>query len=528
MFYLMVLDRDFLLKQGNARSLRTIDIPASRGMILDRRGEPLAVSTPMNSVWIDPQDFPRTKDNNDHLSHTLGISSRSLNKLLINNANKQFVYVRRNINPDVVKEIKQLAIPGVYLEKSYKRYYSTGEVTSQVVGFTNIDEKGVEGLELAFDDWLKGTKGKQQIVKDLYGNTVEVMSIVQEAMPGKDLYLSLDNRIQFLAYRVLKKTVEKYQAKSGSVVVFNPKTGEILAMANQPFYNPNKRPRHGYHRFRNRAVTDVFEPGSTAKIFSIISALKSKKYSPNTLVDTSPGWFKIGNNKVRDVNGINLGVLSVSQVLQKSSNVGVAKIILSLPPENLIDVLYKVGFGRRTDSVFPGENTGVLKDEAFSKPFVLATLAFGYGFSVTPLQLTVAYSTIATGGLKCPVTFLKRINSVNCESVFKPRIAREALKMLELVVSSGTGRLAQVKEYRVAGKTGTAYIAGLHGYEEQRYESSFVGIAPVSDPQLVVTVVIRDPKGKHYGSLVAAPAFGEIMSGSLKILNVEPDKKEIS
>jgi cell division protein FtsI (penicillin-binding protein 3) len=524
MVYLTILDRSFLLKQSNARSLRVISKPAYRGMILDRNGEPLAVSTPVNSVWLNPHDFPNTKENIYRISHLLHLSPDHLKKLLYRNRRRQFVYIERGVNPDEASQVKRLGIPGIYLEQEYKRYYPKGEVTAQVVGFTDIDEKGVEGLELAFDEWLKGKVGKEKILKDLYGNTVAVLSDVRKSVPGEDLCLSIDSRIQFLAYRVLKETVEKYDACSGSVVVLNPNTGEVLAMVNQPSYNPNRRPKNGYDQFRNRAVTDVFEPGSTLKIFSIMSALDSGLYTSNTLVDTNPGWLKIGQDKVRD-EGLNHSILNVAEILQKSSNVGVAKIILSLPPEQLIDVLNRVGFGRKTTSGFPGEGIGVLRQEALWKPFVLATLAFGYGISVTPLQLAAAYSVIATQGSKCPVTFLKRTEQVHCEPIFDAEVTKQALEMLESVVYLGTGKLARVEGYRVAGKTGTAYIAGPHGYQEKRYESSFVGIAPVSHPQLVIVVVIRDPQGRYYGSLVAAPAFAKIMGGSLRILNILPDAK---
>jgi len=524
MVYLTVDDQRFLLGQGNARSLRIVNIPAYRGMILDRNSDPLAVSTPVDSVWVNPQDFPDTIDNLQQLGHLLSISPNVIQRIINHNAKREFMYLKREVNPALAKQVQALAIPGVYLEQAYQRFYPMGEAAAHVIGFTNIDGLGEEGLELAYNNWLTGAPGQERVVKDRYKHIVAILSKVRDAKPGNDLTLSIDSRIQFLAYRVLKATVEKFHAESGSVVVLNPKTGEILAMVNQPSYNPNQQLDRDYGQYRNRAVTDMFEPGSTMKAFSVTSAIDSGKYKPTTLVNTSPGWFKVGRNVVRDET-LNHGMIDVTQILQKSSNVGVAKMTLSLAPEHFIDLLQRVGFGERTMSGFPGESTGILPIHVTWRPFELATLAFGYGISVTPLQLAHAYGVIADHGLKCPVSFIKQDNQPSCKRVMKEKDANEILTMLQSVLGAeGTGFRANISGYNVAGKTGTAKIAGPNGYYKDRHVGSFVGIAPVSDPQLVVAVVVRDPKHYYYGAVVAAPAFQAIMSGALRILNIPPDK----
>lgn len=521
--YLTIFNRAFLLKQGNSRILRTMAVPAYRGMIMDRRGEPLAVSTPVDSVWINPQDFPDTSENAAALGKLLRISSHEINQLVSNNSDREFVYVKRNVNPDISKEVSQLSIPGVYLQRAYRRFYPEGEVISHVIGFTNVDDKGQEGLELVYNDWLQGAPGVQRVLKDLYGNVVAVLDTVHDSKSGHDLVLSIDERLQFLAYQVLKSTVAKYRAASGSVVILDPKTGEILAMVNQPSYNPNRRQDQDFGQFRNRAVTDMFEPGSTMKAFSVANALESGKYTPHTLINTNPGWLLLGHNRVYDDKHRNNGVLTVTQVLQKSSNIGVAKMMISLPPEHFINLLRRIGFGERTASAFPGESAGALPMPDRWRPFVLATLGFGYGISVTPLQLAQAYAVIANRGMKCPVTFLKRSESPVCRRAMEQKNADEMRKLLETVVQAGgTGVYANVPGYRVAGKTGTAYVAEHGQYNHNRYYSSFVGMAPIDDPRLIVAVVLKDPKGYYYASLVAAPAFSQVMSGALRILGIPP------
>lgn len=527
MVYLTIFDRNFLQHQGNIRTLRTINIPAYRGMITDRNGVPLAISTPVNSVWINPQDFICSPKNARQLSRLLNIPISRIKHIIKQNKNREFVYLKRGINPQAAQTIAELTLSGVYLEHEYKRYYPQSEAASQVVGLTNIDDQGQEGLELAYNSWLAGTPGKKQVLKDLYGHVVAVLNDTKPAKSGHDLALSLDNRIQYLAYRYLKDAVIKYHAKSGSVVVLNPKTGEILAMANMPSFNPNQRPSRNIGQFRNRAVTDMFEPGSTMKAFSIASALDSGKYTDKTIIDTNPGRLKVGKNLIHDDEWVNHGKITVAQVLQKSSNVGVTKITLSLPPEHFLDLLHRVGFGERTNSNFPGESPGALAYHDTWQPFVLATLAFGYGISVTPLQLAQAYGIIANDGLQCPITFLKRDVPPQCVRAMNAKVTKSMLKMLELVIQSGgTGFRAKINGYHVAGKTGTANIAGSHGYNKHHHIASFVGIAPATDPKLVVAVIIRDPKNtqdKYYGGIIAAPTFAKIMGESLRVLNIAPD-----
>lgn len=524
MLYLTIFERKFLLTQGAARYLRVINIPAYRGMILDRNSYPLAISTPVDSVWLNPQDFPATYYNLSRISKILQITNNNIVKVLARNKNKQFVYLKRLVNPDVANSLLRLGIPGIYLRREYRRYYPLGEVTAQVLGFTNIDDQGQEGLELEYNSFLAGTNGKERVLKDLYGNVVGVLSDLSSAVSGNNITLSLDEKIQFLAYRVLKKTVMQNHAKSGTIVVLDAKNGEILAMVNQPSFNPNKKNSFAFAAIRNRAVTDLFEPGSTMKAFSIASALESGKYKVNTLIDTNPGKLVIDNSVVRDDNYENHGVLTVEGVLQKSSNIGVAKMTLSLPPEHFLDFLARLGFGFKTESGFPAEAAGTINDDV-SRPFVLATLSFGYGISVTPIQLAHAYSVLANNGTSCPVTFIKREQRPECRQVLDKSVASKMLTMLKSVLETGgTGTQAKVRGYTVAGKTGTARIADKNGYNLRRRIASFVGITPVSNPQLVIAVIIREPLDDHYGGTVAAPAFAEVAEGALRILNIPPDK----
>jgi cell division protein FtsI (penicillin-binding protein 3) len=518
---LSIHQRSFLQQQSDVRTIRVIDIPAHRGMITDRNSAPLAVSTPVDAIWINPQIFIATPEQLTELAKLLHISYHSLQNKISQNSGRYFVYLKRHVAPGLCDQVKALDISGLFFQREYRRYYPEAEVTAHILGFTNVDDRGQEGLELAYDSWLQGIPGKRKVLKDRLGHVVAVMNTIRDPQQGHDLALSIDRRIQYLAYLELKETVQKYHADSGSAVVLDVKTGEILAMANQPSYNPNDRPANEHDgRYRNRAVTDVFEPGSTMKTFSIASALESNKYKPSTEIDTNPGWYVIDGNTISD-EGINHKVLTVAGVLQKSSNIGIAKMTLSLQAQHLWNVLHAFGFGERTVSGFPGETAGSLVNHPIWRPFVLATLSFGYGVSVTPLQLADAYAVIATGGIKRPVTFIKVDNPPLGEEVISSKVAHQMLVMLESVIESGgTGIRASIPGYRVAGKTGTAYIAGLHGYNKERYVASFVGIAPVNDPRLVVAVVIKDPQDQHFGGLVAAPAFAHIMGKALRIMDV--------
>lgn len=522
MVQLMIVDRAFLLDQGDARALRTVSIPSYRGIIADRNGEPLAISTPVSSVWVNPREINVKDKRIMKLARLLKVSARSIRKKLRARRDREFVYLKRRINPSLAAQIKALKIRGLFLQREYRRFYPEGEVMAHIIGMTNIDDSGQEGLELAYNDWLRGVPGKKRVVKDRLGRIVEDLNLIQTPKPGHDLVLSLDRRIQYLAYRELKQAVNKFKAKSGSVVVLNVHTGEILAMANQPSFNPNNR-RHGGRRdrFRNRAVTDTFEPGSVLKAMTVVNALASGHYKADTLIDTAP--ITLDGHRVADPH--RHGVISVAKILQISSNVGVTKLTLGLPPDSLYKMLHRFGFGERTQSGFPGESAGKLKDAVKWKPFALATLSFGYGISVTPLQLARAYAILGAGGVQYPITFLRTDKAKHKTRVVTKKVSRSVLLMLEKVIArGGTAPLARVPGYRVTGKTGTTRIVGKHGYERFRHNSIFVGVAPASHPSLVVAVVIHEPGGKiYYGGSVAAPVFSKVMGGALRMLNIAPD-----
>lgn len=524
--FLTILDRDFLTSQGDARTIRLLRIPAYRGMITDRNGEPLAISTPMNSVWIDPRKFQLEHPGSLKLRRWLSLKPGTLKERLETGKGREFAYLKRGVDPETAAKIKALDIPGVYLQHEFRRFYPEGAVTSHLLGFTNIDDHGQEGIELAFDQWLRGRAGKRRVLKDRLGRVVENIDMISESRPGHNLALSIDRRIQYLAYRALRDAVNKYKATSGSVVVLNIPTGEILAMVNEPTYNPNDKRKPGQSNlYRNRAVTDVFEPGSVIKTFSMVTALNSGKYKANTVLNTHPGWMKIGKNVVRDIR--DHGRLSLNDVLKYSSNVGISKLVLSLPARNLWQTLNQVGFGQRTNSGFPGESAGSLPNHLRWRPFEVATLAFGYGIAATPLQLAQAYAILASGGIKRPVTLLRQTKAPKQEQVLDPIVANKVLNMLVNVVEGkkGTGGRAKLRNYHVAGKTGTARMLGAEGYEKNHHIASFAGIAPATKPRLVVVVVVTDPQEKaYYGSVVAAPVFAKVMQGALRVLQVPPDK----
>jgi len=520
---LQVLKRGFLQDQADARHLRTVSIPAHRGMILDRNGEPLAVSTPVDSVWANPQELAGAREFLPALARLLGMEVDELQGRLARRADREFVYLRRQVNPTVAAQLRALDAPGVYLQREYRRYYPDGEVAAHVVGFTDIDDRGQEGIELAYDDWLRGEPGAKRVLKDGRHHVIENVERIRPARPGRDLTLSIDRRIQYLAYRELKAAVQKHKARSGSVVVLDARSGEVLAMVNQPSYNPNNRARIRPAHLRNRAVTDVFEPGSTMKPLTIACALESGRYRPDTAIETSPGLFQVGVNTVRDMH--DYGRLDVTGVIRKSSNVGAAKIALSLPAEDLWSVLARAGFGQVTASGFPGEASGLLMDWRRWHPIEQATLAFGYGISVTPLQLAKAYTLFAADGRLRPVSLLRVEEVARGEPVLSPQVARAVRTMMETVVQpGGTATAAQVAGYRVAGKTGTVHKSVAGGYAEDRYNSVFVGLAPASRPRLVAVVMISEPQaGEHFGGKVAGPVFSRVMAGALRLLNVAPD-----
>lgn len=525
MVYLTVIDRAFLTKQGQSRSLRVIDTPAYRGMILDTNQHPLAVSTPVDSVWMNPQDFVVTPASIQQVANLLDIHPENLLALIQKNQHKHFVYVKRGVPPAVASDLLSLNIPGIYLQHMYRRYYPDGESLAQVLGNTNIDNIGQSGLELTYNALLEGVPGQTLVEQDRHGHTVSILKEVQAERPGTNLVLSIDQRIQDLTYQSLVDALIENKASSGTAVVVNTRTGEILAMASAPSYNPNIRIAHEDARYRNRVVTDVFEPGSMMKTFAILNALESGRYTPDTKIDTHPGWMRVGRNIVRDDDGKDHGVLSLTGVLQVSSNVGIAKVTLELTPQRLWNVLHKVGFGQLTGVHFPGERTGSLVNHKRWAQITAATLSFGYGMSATPLQLARAYTVFANQGRLIPLTFLKQQNTLQGEQVLNPKTVQETVSILQTVLTrDGTGYLARVPGYTIAGKTGTARMLIKGKYSHKNHIASFVGFGPVSNPQLVVLVVIENPQGKqYYASYVAAPAFSNIMSNALRLLNVPPD-----
>jgi cell division protein FtsI (penicillin-binding protein 3) len=524
MYDLMVLDRPFLKGQGDARSLRYVDISAYRGMIVDRQGSPLAVSTPVQSLWVNPKVFSADNTQMAALAKLLQVPLKELTSHLAKAKHKEFLYLQRQMAPGLVKKISELSINGLNFQEEFKRYYPAGESTAQLLGFTDIDDTGLEGLELAYNDWLAGIPGKKRVLKDRLGRIIDELGIIKEPKPGHVLQLSIDHRIQYFAYHELQNTLEQFGAKSGSAIVIDSKSGEVLAVANAPSFNPNVRNRYTLDTYRNKAFIDTFEPGSVMKPLSLASALDTGKFTPKTVIDTRPGWMVVQGHSIRDIH--NYGVLDVTGVLEYSSNVGVTKMVLASPPNQLIDLLSRCGFGQRTDSGYPGESSGSLVRVKAASPFVLATLGFGYGASITAIQLARSYLVFANGGKLLPISLIHNQKNGEVVQAVNEKTANQVLTMMEAVVNTdvGTGRSARVAGYRVAGKTGTARIAGKQGYEENRHIASFVGIAPVSDPRLIVAVVIYEPThGGYYAAAVAGPLFSKIMGASLRILDVYPD-----
>jgi cell division protein FtsI (penicillin-binding protein 3) len=520
---LQVLDKEFLLSQGEARHLRVVTLPAHRGMIQDRNGEPLAVSTQVESVWVNPQELGGEQQRIPELAALLEFDAGKVKRMLASRADREFVYLQRHVDPALAEQVAALKLPGVYLQREYRRYYPAGEVAAQIVGFTNIDDLGQEGLELAYEDWLVGEPGAKRVIKDGRRHIIEDVESISRPRPGKDLTLSIDRRIQYLAYRELKSVMQEHNARAASAVVLDVKTGEVLAMVNQPSFNPNNRQQLRSGDMRNRAVTDVFEPGSTMKPFIAAAALQSGRFRPETPISTSPGWFRVGVNTVRDVH--DYGQLDVAGVIRKSSNVGISKIALSLPAEDIWTLLTEIGFGAQTYSGFPGEATGLLSYHGGWNEIETATLAYGYGVSVTALQLAQAYAVLATDGIKRSVTFLRDGDVSEERRVMPATIARQVRAMLEEAAGpEGTAPQAAVAGYRVAGKTGTVKKAAPGGYSSNKYVAAFAGMAPASDPRLVMIVMVDEPRnGKYYGGQIAAPVFSKVMSGALRLMAVPPD-----
>lgn len=518
---LQVMDTEFLQSEGEARFLRQVEIPAMRGSILDRNGEPLAVSTPVESVWAHPGELLQAADRIPMLAGVLGQDAEAIERRLTQRADREFVWIIRRIAPDLAERVRELDIPGVFLQREYRRFYPTSDVSSQVVGFTNIDEVGQEGLELAYDSWLMGHPGAKRVVKDRLGRVVENVELVQEAEPGQDLRLTLDRRLQYLAYRELTRTVAEHQARSGSVVVLDVTTGDILAMVNVPSFNPNSRDLGSPEGRRNRALTDVLEPGSVVKPFVVAAAMEAGLAYPDLVIDTTPGTMQVSGHTIRDVR--DYGELTVTGILTKSSNVGVVQLALGMDPRHLWSMYSRLGFGAVTGTGFPGESAGVLRDYERWRKLEQATLSYGYGLSVTPLQLVRATAAIADDGrLRQPSFVLGSDNPV--QTVMDPSLSSQLREMLETVtLPGGTATRASVPGYRVAAKTGTSRKVGVGGYGD-RYVSSIAGFAPVSRPRLAAVVVIHDPRGdEYYGGAVAGPLFGRVMADALRLMDVPPD-----
>jgi len=525
---LHLLRSGFLQDHADARHLRIETMHTYRGMILDRNGEPLAVSTPVSSVWANPRQL-LTQPDLSALSGLLETDERELREYLEKRREREFVYIRRHADPHMGKRVMELGYPGVAIQKEFRRYYPAGEIASHVVGFTDVNDVGQEGMELVFEDQLRGVPGKKRVIRDRLGRTVEDVESLVQPQPGRDVFLSIDRRIQYLAYRELKAAVNRHHAQGGSLVMLDAATGEVLAMVNQPAFNPNRGSERVPERIRNRAVTDLVEPGSTVKPFIIISALQQNVIGVQTLIDTSPGFLQIGRHRITD-HGDN-GKLSPTGILRKSSNVGASKVALATPAEDLWGVLSDVGFGVRSQSGLPGESAGRLRDVHDWREIDRATVAFGYGLSVTTLQLARAYMLLANNGLFRPV----RITRMDGEPdpgarVLPAGLTRTVRGMLQAVIQAGgTGELAGIKGYHVAGKTGTVRKSVSGGYSSEDYVALFAGIAPASRPRLVMAITIDQPTGDdYYGGRVAAPVFARVMEGALRLLNISPDDRPAS
>jgi cell division protein FtsI (penicillin-binding protein 3) len=520
--YLQAMKTGFLQEQGEARYSRVMEVPATRGRILDRNGEALAVSTPVKSIWVIPEDVNASRAQKKRLAGLLGLDARELQKKLAETS-RDFVYLKRQIAPDTADKVEALGIPGVYQQREYRRYYPGGEVTAHLVGFTGVDDAGQEGVELAFQSSLAGQPGSRRVIKDRLGRIVEDVESIRAAQDGRDLTLSIDSKIQSLAYSALKSAVGAHGAKAGAIVAIDVRTGEILALANVPSYNPNNRAHLSGAQLRNRAITDSFEPGSTLKPFTIAAALEQHRIAPTTRIQTAPGRLTIGRYTIHDAHPES--VLSVAQVIQVSSNVGAAKIALELPREQMWNMFERVGFGAPPQLRFPGEASGKVRPWQTWRPIEQATMAYGHGISVSLLQLAHAYTIFARDGVLVPLTLVRTGTPVQGVRVISARTAREIRDMLELAVQpGGTGPRARIVGWRVAGKTGTAHKQEDGGYAPDKYIASFVGFAPASAPRLVIAVMIDQPAGsEYYGGLVAAPVFAQVMQGALRLLNVPHD-----
>jgi len=524
---LQLVDHGFLAKEGDARFSRVIPIAAHRGMITDRYGEPLAVSTPVDSVWANPKELAPASDQIGRLAQALQLDREELARRIASNLDRDFLYVARHREPADALKVRQLDMPGVYLMREYRRYYPAGEVAGHVLGFTDVDDAGQEGLELSFEHWLGGEGGAKRVIQDRYGRVVQDVDSIRAARPGRDLVLAIDLRIQYLAYRELKAAIRMQRARAGSVVVLDVTTGEVLAMVNQPAFNPNDRDQMTTPAvYRNRAATDMLEPGSVIKPFFVAAGLAAGKYDDHSIIDTSPGYLKVGARVFEEEHG-SLGRIDIATILAKSSNIGMGLIALSLEPQQIWTTLTHFGFGQVTEGGYPGESAGLLSHYSHWRPIGIVTMSHGYNISVTPLQLAHAYATLGGFGMRRPVSFLRVESAPAGERVLDERLSRELIGMLEAVVvaEGATGKKAAIPGYRVAGKTGTAWKAAPGGYSTNLYMSVFGGVAPASNPRLAAVVVIDEPgAGEHLGGDVAAPVFSSVVGSALRLMAVAPDQ----
>jgi len=521
---------EFLQQQGESRSVRTVEMPAFRGLITDRNGVPLAVSTPMATIIANPRAFYTSTPENQQgaklnaLAKALELNARDLKNRFNANRSRQFLYVARKQPPQMGEAVRKLRIRGISIEKEYKRFYPAGETAAHIVGFTGIDDAGQEGIELAYESVLAGRSGKRTIARDLYGNMVRDFGVVESPERGNDVSLTIDMRLQYVAYRELKSAVKRHQAKGGSVVVVDVTSGEILAMANQPSFNPNNRATFKPGATRNRALTDIFEPGSTFKPLTMTVALEDPRYTPDTVINTHPGWIRVDGKTLLDP--VNYGEMDLTKIITKSSQVGTTKLALSLEHEDIRNRFDALGFGRATSIGFPAESSGLLPYKSRWSDIERANQAFGYGLSVTAAQLASAYATLGNDGKRLPLSLINADNPYADEprQVVSPKVSKQVVAMMETVTSAvGSGKRARIPGYRVAGKTGTAHKVGASGYLGTSYRALFAGVAPAENPRLAVVVVIDEPTaGGHYGGEVAAPAFAKVTADALRLLNVAP------
>ncbi|OXS22112.1 cell division protein [Pseudomonas rhodesiae] len=524
---LQVVDRDFLIGQGDARSLRHIPIPAHRGLITDRNGEPLAVSTPVTTLWANAKELQVAKDRWPALATALGQDPKALAERLEAQANKEFIYLVRGLTPEQGQQVLDLKVPGVYGIEEFRRFYPAGETTAHMVGFTDIDDHGREGVELAYDEWLAGVPGKRQVIKDRRGRLIKDVQVTKNAKAGKPLALSIDLRLQYLANRELRNAIIENGAKAGSLVIMDVKTGEILAMVNQPTYNPNNRRNLQPAMMRNRAMIDVFEPGSTMKAISMSAALETGRWKPSDKVEVYPGTLQLGKYTIRDVSRTEGPVLDLTGILINSSNVGMSKVAFDIGGETIYHLAQKIGLGQPTGLDFPGERVGNLPNYRDWKKAETATLSYGYGLSVTAIQLAHAFSVLANNGRMVPLSLIHVDEAPKATQVIPENVAKTMQGMLQQVIEAPRGVFrAQVPAYHVAGKSGTARktSVGTKGYAENSYRSLFAGFGPMSDPRYAIVVVIDEPsKAGYFGGLVSAPVFSKVMSGTLRLMNITPD-----